>query len=119
VGYIIESVYKKIFYVPDCDKFTDWDIKIEEILQRVDIAYLDGTFFSKEELPGRNLTEIPHPMIKDSIDYFLEQCPTQCNKIKFIHFNHSNPLVAPLNDTHKYLIDRKFDIAKESSTIEF
>jgi pyrroloquinoline quinone biosynthesis protein B len=58
------------------------------VLETVDIALLDGTFFSASELPGRDLAEIPHPLVQATAA-LLAGTPAQ---IRFIHLNHSNPL---------------------------
>jgi pyrroloquinoline quinone biosynthesis protein B len=58
------------------------------VLETVDVALLDGTFFSSSELPGRDLTEIPHPLVQ-AMAALLAGTPAH---IRFIHLNHSNPL---------------------------
>jgi pyrroloquinoline quinone biosynthesis protein B len=58
------------------------------VLESVDVALLDGTFFSASELPGRDLAEIPHPLVQATAA-LLAGTPAQ---ILFIHLNHSNPL---------------------------
>jgi pyrroloquinoline quinone biosynthesis protein B len=47
VGYIIKSG-KKMLYLPDVDYWTD---SILEAINMVDVALLDGTFYSRDELP--------------------------------------------------------------------
>ena len=57
----------------------------------IDEALIDGTFWSMEELPGRNISEIPHPTIQDSLQLLgkkMEDDP----EISFLHLNHSNPV---------------------------
>ncbi|MEA1993148.1 MAG: MBL fold metallo-hydrolase [Euryarchaeota archaeon] len=82
VGFIL-TARKRLLYIPDVDCWTD-DL-IGEI-GRSDIALLDGTFYSKDELP--RFAEVPHPPIKESIDRLKNLDTT----IYFTHINHTNPV---------------------------
>jgi pyrroloquinoline quinone biosynthesis protein B len=79
---------KTIFYCPDIDSWEAWSQDLPKFLEDVDVALLDGTFFSREELPGRNIEEIPHPLIRDTVAKIKG---TSCS-VLFTHVNHSNPL---------------------------
>ena len=52
VGFRIDGPGRSVLYLPDIDKWERWDVAIEELLEEVDVAYLDGSFFDGEELPG-------------------------------------------------------------------
>jgi pyrroloquinoline quinone biosynthesis protein B len=54
----------------------------------MEVALLDGTFFSADELPGRDLAEIPHPLATDTA---WRLAGVACD-LRLIHLNHSNPL---------------------------
>lgn len=89
VGFIIAGPRKKLLYIPDADHW-NWDV--ESLIVRVDFALLDGCFFSADEIPGRTIENIPHPLISDSIVKFSESLDVvQRDKIYFTHLNHSNP----------------------------
>ena len=92
-GYKISTGNKNYLLIPDIDKWTKWDKNITEMVKSVDIAFLDGTFYSEGELKGRNMEDIPHPFIKETIDLFDNEDLKTKNKIHFIHFNHSNPVL--------------------------
>jgi pyrroloquinoline quinone biosynthesis protein B len=64
---------------------------IESVIAQVDVAYLDGTFFSADELPGRSMSEIPHPLIVESMARFAVLPERERGKIRFLHLNQSNP----------------------------
>ncbi len=68
VGFKIQSNQKTVAYLPDIDKWSRWNQSIEQLIENVEIAYLDGTFFSDGELPGRNMSLIPHPFVQESIN---------------------------------------------------
>ncbi|MEM8666713.1 MAG: MBL fold metallo-hydrolase [Planctomycetota bacterium] len=95
VGFRIEGPSRSIVYLPDIDKWDRWSIEIEDILADADTAYLDGTFFASDELPGRDMSEIPHPFVVESIERFKPLSSSEKNKIRFIHLNHTNPLLDP------------------------
>ena len=103
VGFIVKGPKRSILWISDADR---WE-NVEELIARVDVAYLDGTFFDAKELPGRNLAEIPHPLMRDSMERFSKLPPHERAKIRFIHLNQSNPA---LRDPK---IVRPFAIARE------
>jgi pyrroloquinoline quinone biosynthesis protein B len=55
------------------------------------VAYLDGTFYDGREVPGRDLSEIPHPAMIDTMRRLKEIAAQTPGKIRFIHLNHTNP----------------------------
>jgi pyrroloquinoline quinone biosynthesis protein B len=91
VGFLIETAKARALYLPDIDKWERWEQALPELLEDLDYAFIDATFFSADELPGRSLEEIPHPTIEESIA-LLESLPERHRgKVQFIHLNHSNP----------------------------
>jgi pyrroloquinoline quinone biosynthesis protein B len=91
VGYIVRGLSRAILWLPDIDKWEKWETPLESVLERVDLAYLDGTFYDVNELPGRNMNEIPHPFIVETISR-LATSPLR-TRVRFIHLNQSNPLL--------------------------
>lgn len=90
-GFLIEGARKSLFYLPDIDKWEKWTTPIETIIKQVDYALLDGTFFAEGEIPGRAMSEIPHPFITESLQRFRSLPKFERNKIYFTHLNHTNP----------------------------
>jgi len=93
VGFRIHGPNHSALYLPDIDKWKRWDTPIERVLADVDIAFLDGTFYSDGELPGRNMADIPHPFILESIKRFAVLPASERAKVRFLHFNHTNPVL--------------------------
>ena len=81
----------RVLYLPDIDKWSRWETPVEEVIASVDIALIDATFFGAGELPGRDMSQIPHPFVEESITRFQALDASERGKIHFIHFNHSNP----------------------------
>jgi len=96
VGFLIRGPSRSILWLPDIDKWEKWTTPLESVLARVDVAYLDGTFYDASELPGRDLREIPHPLMTGTLSR-LAASPMLA-KVRFIHLNQSNPLLRERRD---------------------
>jgi len=91
VGLRIWGPTQKVLFIPDVDKWQRMATPVEDLIRDVDVAYLDGSFFDGDELPHRDMSEIPHPFIVESIERFRRLPLAQRTKIRFVHLNHSNP----------------------------
>ena len=92
-GFSIYTPSKKYLFIPDVNKWDKWDRNIITEVQRTDIALLDGTFFDDTELPGRKMSEVPHPFVKETMLLFSKTGIETTSKIHFIHLNHTNPVL--------------------------
>jgi pyrroloquinoline quinone biosynthesis protein B len=95
VGFRIAGPRGAIAFLPDIDKWERWDRRIEDVLDDVTVAYLDATFFDGTELPGRNMSEIPHPFVVESLQRFAPLPAATRSRVRFIHLNHTNPALVP------------------------
>ncbi|HEX9460834.1 MAG TPA: MBL fold metallo-hydrolase, partial [Thermoanaerobaculia bacterium] len=66
VAFVVRGPSHAILWLPDIDKWEKWPTPLESVLAQVDVAYLDGTFHDASELPGRDLREIPHPLMTET-----------------------------------------------------
>ncbi len=82
VGYLIKS-NKRTIYLPDVDYWTD---RVIDEIKTSDIAIIDGTFYSKDEIS--RFDDVPHPPIEDTIE-LLRDVDTE---IYFTHINHTNAI---------------------------
>lgn len=92
-GFRIETQAKKYLYIPDIDKWERWDKNIVHEVRWSDEAFIDATFHDAAELPNRKMEEIPHPLVPETMGLFAGQPPEERRKIRFIHLNHTNPLL--------------------------
>ena len=76
----------------DIDEWDSWKVDLEQLVIDNDILFLDGTFYKNGELK-RDMSEIPHPFVEESIELFSELSEEDKAKVHFIHFNHTNPLL--------------------------
>ena len=86
VGFLIQSSTRKALFVPDIDQWSRWSRSIRDVAAGVDYAFLDGTFASSDEIPGRSIADIPHPMMDVTRDLFKGLRTA----LWFIHINHTN-----------------------------
>ena len=113
VGYRIDGPNKSALFIPDIDKWAKWDIDIRELVREVDYALLDATFFADGELPGRDMSQIGHPFVQESMELFADFAEEDKAKIIFIHFNHTNPLLIDGSDAQKTVRALGFRFATE------
>lgn len=120
-GFIVRGENKSLLYLPDLD---DWPslllgFELKEWLKslRVDIALIDGTFWSGEELPHRNLEQIPHPFVEDTLQ-LLGVKQDGDPDIGFIHLNHTNPLYDEHSQEAKLVNENGWFIAQQGMTFQ-
>lgn len=111
-GYKIEGPDKSALFIPDIDKWSKWEWDLEQMISEVDFAFIDATFFDAAEINYRPIEEIPHPLVKETIDQLKESPPTLRSKIYFIHMNHTNPMLDPKSDASKWVLEQGFHIAR-------
>ena len=92
-GFKISTGKKKYLFIPDIDKWQKWNRNIIDEVKSVDVALLDGTFYTGDELPERKISEVPHPLVSETMELFKNESSNIKSKIFFIHFNHTNPLM--------------------------
>lgn len=115
-GFKVEGLERRVLFLPDIDKWEKWGRRIEDELAQVDLAYLDATFFADGELPGRNMAEIPHPFVAETLRR-LDPLPAgQRAKVHFLHFNHTNPLLTDPGKRHELRV-RGYQVAAEGEVV--
>lgn len=113
VGFKIFGPRHSALFIPDIDKWELWHRDIVQEIRSVDYALLDATFFDGDELPGRDMSEIPHPFVVESLSLFDELTPAERSRVWFIHMNHSNPLLDPSSAAHQRVLEAGYGIASE------
>jgi pyrroloquinoline quinone biosynthesis protein B len=118
VGFIIEGPLKKVLFIPDIDKWEKWSSDIIEVIKEVDYAFIDGTFYDGEEINNRNISEIPHPFIVESMFLFKDLPEIEKNKIQFIHLNHTNGALNPDSIQSRTILANGFNVARMNQIIQ-
>jgi pyrroloquinoline quinone biosynthesis protein B len=91
VGWVVKGPERSLLWLPDIDKWSRWERDLAQVLATVDVAYVDATFFDGAELPGRDMAEIPHPFIIETMALAEGLPAAERAKIRLVHLNHSNP----------------------------
>lgn len=112
VGYEIVGPNRRALFIPDIDKWGKWEHNINELVKQVDYALLDGSFYQQGEIPGRDMSEIPHPFVTESMARFDQLPVSEREKVHFIHLNHTNPLIWS-TDTRRIVREKHYQIAEE------
>lgn len=118
VGYKVIGPNKTLLFIPDIDKWEKWEKDIREEIKTVDYALIDATFFDAEEVNYRDISEIPHPFVIESMVTFKDYPKSERNKVYFIHFNHTNPLLNPDAPQTKKVLQEGFQIARKGMALK-
>lgn len=94
VAYRFAGEHATVLYIPDTDPWAKHADPLA-LFDGVDIALVDATFASMDELPGRKLDEIGHPTVASTIALLGDKVQRGELEVVLIHLNHSNPLLDP------------------------
>ena len=112
VGYKIIGETRSALFIPDIDKWDKWDVSIIQEISKVDYAFIDGTFYDGEEINHRDISEIPHPFIIESMSLLKNLSSKEKNKVYFIHLNHTNPALDEDSNAFKQIHENGFHVAR-------
>ncbi len=117
-GYLIEGPARSLLYVPDADVWEGWTVPFETLVDRTDIALLDGSFFSHDELGHRPQGDVPHPPVITTIELFEQRAGDGKDNPEtwFIHLNNTNPLWDPDSSESTVVRDAGFGVARGGQT---
>jgi pyrroloquinoline quinone biosynthesis protein B len=113
VGYRIDGPERSALFIPDIDNWSQWDTRLEELVTEVDYALLDATFYAEGELPGRDMSKVPHPLVVETMARFQHLPGDERRKVWFIHMNHTNPLLDSRSKENARVRSEGFNIAVE------
>lgn len=113
VGFRIVGPNRSAIFIPDINKWEQWSEDIVALIKDVDYALLDAAFYADGELPGRDMSKIPHPFVSESMALFDLMPIEQRNRIWFIHMNHSNPMLQADSPESQLVRKKGYRIAQE------
>ena len=116
VGFKIQTKSKNSIFIPDIDKWEIWDKDIISLVKESDYAFLDATFYKNGEL-NRDMSQIPHPFVEESVELFSNLSNQNKQKIYFTHINHTNPLLIDNSKEKNKTYDNGFNIAVQGSCL--
>ncbi|MEM0925512.1 MAG: MBL fold metallo-hydrolase [Planctomycetota bacterium] len=118
VAFRVQGPNRSVLYLPDIDKWNRWGVSINTVVADVDTALLDATFFDVSELPGRDMNEIPHPFMTETMERFKDAESSERRKIHFIHMNHTNPALVPESPASRAILSAGFHISQQGQTFD-
>jgi pyrroloquinoline quinone biosynthesis protein B len=119
LAFVVRGPHVRVLYVPDTDSWAAWPVPLLTIVERekVDIALLDGTFESAAELPGRDVRQIGHPLMTETMDLLAGPVAAGRLQVYFTHLNHSNRALDPGSAARRGLEARGFRVLAEGQQI--
>ena len=110
-GYIIKGKNKKALFIPDIDKWEKWDRDLSQLAKEFDFLLIDATFYDSKEI-NRDISEIPHPLVTETMNLLSGLNKENRNKVYFIHMNHTNMMLDPNSELSKLITSKGFNIAR-------
>jgi len=104
------SVNDEALFVPDIDSWGDWP-EAERELERHRVCLLDASFSSLDEIPGRDLGLIPHPLVSDTIERFRHLAAGR--RLILTHLNHTNPVAEVDSPAAAAVRSAGFEVAED------
>ncbi len=112
VGWTFRGPNRSLLYLPDINSWEAWERDVAEVVRGVDVALLDGSFYGPEEVPGRNIEDIPHPLVPHTMD-LLQDVARGESEVAFIHLNNTNPALDEDSEEAREIASRGFSVATE------
>ena len=82
-----------------------------DLVKDFDYLLIDATFYDSDEI-NRDISEIPHPLVSETINLLNSLSDEEKRKVYFIHMNHTNPMLDPDSDLSKSVTNKGFNIAR-------
>ncbi|MGI4874068.1 MAG: MBL fold metallo-hydrolase [Janthinobacterium lividum] len=117
VGFEIRGAHKKAVFIPDIDKWSKWPVSLPAVIKNADYVLLDATFYRNGEI-ARDMAEVPHPFVEETLQLLQALPAAERAKVYFIHFNHTNPLLAPSSAERQAVLRQGFQVATEGLVLE-
>jgi len=118
VGFVFRGPERTLLYLPDINAWRLWDRDLAEVVAEVDVAMLDGSFWSLDELPGRSVEDVPHPLMTRTMDLLQDVVDRAASRVILTHLNNSNPALDERGPQAAEVARRGFEIAREGMLID-
>jgi pyrroloquinoline quinone biosynthesis protein B len=108
LGFEVEGPKRTLVYMSDADVLPP---PLVERAAAADVALMDGTFYSRDELPHRDILAVRHPFVKDTLAVLADAR----GEVWYTHLNHTNPLLHP-DPARRPKLPPRFGVAHEGQT---
>ena len=114
VGFVFRGPSASLLFLPDINAWSRWERDLRDVVREIDISLLDGSFWSLDELPGRSVEDVPHPLMGQTMDLLQPLVDAgDAGRIVFTHLNNSNPALDEGGPEQAEIARRGFEIARE------
>lgn len=113
VGFRIDGPHKSAIFIPDINKWSQWQTDLSDLVKTVDYALIDATFYADGELPDRDMSKVSHPYVVESMKILEPLTDEDRDKVWFIHMNHTNPLLDAGSKETMEIQSKGFHVAVE------
>ncbi len=113
MGYRISGPNRQALFIPDIDKWHLWDKDLATVIAQTDWVFIDGSFYAHGELPNRDMSKIPHPMVTETMELLKDLPESEKSKVYFIHLNHTNPLLSNQSKAYQEVLESGFNVAQQ------
>jgi len=113
VGFLFRGPSETLLFLPDINSWSAWDRDLAETVASLDVALLDASFWSLDELPGRTIEDLPHPLITQTMDLLQGVVDRGDARVVLTHLNNSNPALDPEGPERSEIERRGFVLARE------
>jgi pyrroloquinoline quinone biosynthesis protein B len=113
VAFVFRGPDASILFLPDINAWSMWNRNVAEAVASVDVALVDGTFWSLDELPGRTLDEVPHPLMLQTMDVLQGVVDRKQTHVVLTHLNNTNPALDDGGPEQAEIARRGFGLARE------
>ncbi|UCC23886.1 MAG: MBL fold metallo-hydrolase [Gemmatimonadales bacterium] len=117
VGFVFRGPSASLLFLPDINSWGAWDRNVSHAVASVDVALLDASFWSLEELPGRSMDDLPHPLIPQTMDALQAVVDRGDARVILTHLNNSNPALDDNGPERREITRRGFEVAREGMRI--
>jgi pyrroloquinoline quinone biosynthesis protein B len=118
VAFVFRGPDASLLFLPDINAWRLWNRDVAAAVASVDVALLDGTFWSLEELPGRSADDIPHPLMPQTMDLLQAVVDQGHTQVVLTHLNNTNPALHDGGPEQAEVARRGFRIAREGMTFD-
>jgi pyrroloquinoline quinone biosynthesis protein B len=117
VAYLVRGTARTLLWLPDIDRWEQWDRRLGDLFADPSlVAFVDGTFYSADEIPGRSIADIPHPLVPDTLRRLADSDVR--DRLFFVHLNHTNPLLRHDDAAVSAITKRGARVASQGQVVE-
>jgi pyrroloquinoline quinone biosynthesis protein B len=125
IGYRFEDLQTggRVLYAPAIEA---WTPILTEELARTDCAFVDGTFWSEDEMirigastrTAKEMGHIPINGPEGSVQHLMASAGPRGRRLIYIHINNTNPILDENSAERRMLVERGIEIGRDGLELE-